>query len=98
MKDICRILYITLEGERQSLSEKVNVPKMNSEGHGTRARKDEKLYHKLLNDCRLILDDEKYSQLSEDNFNDNGFLCSTHQAPVRPKFVSQKKARLKQKR
>ena len=61
------------------------APKMDSEDQEKRAKTNcRKLYHKLLNGCDLILDDEKYFKLSGSNVCGNRFFYSTDPAAAPP--------------
>ncbi|CAF3754543.1 unnamed protein product [Rotaria sordida] len=71
------------------------APKMNSEDQEKRAKRNcGKLYRKLLRGCDLILDDEKYFNLTGDNVNGNRFFYSTDPAtaPTDIKFRKKKRA------
>ncbi|CAF1474524.1 unnamed protein product [Adineta ricciae] len=57
------------------------APKMDSEDQEKRSQKNcGKLYRKLLSNCDLILDDEKFFKLNGDNVNCNRLFYSTNPA------------------
>ena len=59
---------------------------MNNEQQQVRARKNcGKLYRKLLNDCELIMDDEKYFKLTGNNVVGNRYFHSTDPITAPPK-------------
>ena len=70
------------------------APKMDSENQEKLAKTNcGKLYHKLLPDCDLILDDEKFFTLTGDNVIGNRFFYSTDPstAPADAKFREKKR-------
>ena len=71
---------------------------MNNEQQQVRARKNcGKLYRKLLNECDLIMDDEKYFKLTGNNVLGNRYFYSTDPATAPPKVNFQCKTKFEAK-
>ena len=73
----------TFENSKNS-SEQQQVPERKNCG---------KLYRNLLNVCDLIMDDEKYFKLTENNVVGNRYFYSTHPATAPPKVNFQCKSK-----
>lgn len=74
------------------------APKMNSMEQETRAKKNcGKLYRTLVNDCDIIMDDEKYFKLSGNNVLGNQYFYSTDPSTAPSDVKFQKKAKFEEK-
>ena len=74
------------------------APKMNNEQQQVRVWKNcDKLYRKLLNECDLIMDDEKYFKLTGNNVIGNRYFYSTDRATAPPKVKFQCKTKFEAK-